>query len=314
MLRPRNILIPVGQVLDTTVLGEVRFADPQNRHVGFVFLQDEWKFAPDWTLTTGVRADYYSDFGLTVNPRLSIVWHIDSTLTGKIHYGRAFRAPSFLELYANEGLVARGNTNLDPETINTVELSLIKRWPKQIETQSTLFWYETNDLIFEDQIRTTPTSPTLRTFNNTKGSVGYGLELTAIYPISDVVNLNFNYTFLETRSLSAANQQITAVNPQHKIYAQFDWEFMTDWHFDLRSTWVIDRDRANRDRRVDIGDYVLLGTTLRRENLFDRLGLSFTVNNLLDQKAKEPSIDELSIPNDYPLAGIEFLGTVDLRF
>ncbi|GAB6042124.1 hypothetical protein JCM17961_28000 [Endothiovibrio diazotrophicus] len=57
-------------------------------------LQDERAVAPDWQFTVGVRYDDYSDFGSTINPRLSLVWATDYDLSTKLLYGRAFRAPS----------------------------------------------------------------------------------------------------------------------------------------------------------------------------------------------------------------------------
>jgi outer membrane receptor for ferrienterochelin and colicin len=47
------------------------------------FLQDAWKVAPDWELTTGLRYDKYSDFGTTLNPRLALVWQTTPKLTSK---------------------------------------------------------------------------------------------------------------------------------------------------------------------------------------------------------------------------------------
>src|SRR5690606_11503808 len=36
--------------------------------------QDQWAFAPDWTLLAGVRYDDFSDFGDTTNPRVSLAF------------------------------------------------------------------------------------------------------------------------------------------------------------------------------------------------------------------------------------------------
>ena len=89
----------------------------------YMFLQDAWAFAPNWELTTGIRYDHYSDFGSTTNPRIALVWQITPDFFTKLLYGRAFRAPSFRELYLNNITVLRGNPNLEPETIDTLELA-----------------------------------------------------------------------------------------------------------------------------------------------------------------------------------------------
>lgn len=50
----------------------------------FAYVQDEWKFARDWQLTGGMRYDYYSDFGETLNPRGALVWDMRYDLTAKL--------------------------------------------------------------------------------------------------------------------------------------------------------------------------------------------------------------------------------------
>ena len=66
----------------------------------YLFAQDEWKLARNWLATTGVRYDHFSDFGNTTNPRLALVWATTDKITTKLLYGKAFRAPSFSELFA----------------------------------------------------------------------------------------------------------------------------------------------------------------------------------------------------------------------
>jgi outer membrane receptor for ferrienterochelin and colicin len=101
------------------------FLREDDRKNYFFFLQDEWKFANDWELTAGVRYNHYSDFGNTVNPRLVLVWQTRYELTTKLLYGRAFRAPSFVETRAINNPANLGNPDLDPETIQTLELAAI---------------------------------------------------------------------------------------------------------------------------------------------------------------------------------------------
>jgi len=76
------------------------FAPEKTRKISYMFLQDVWTISDDWELTIGARYDHYSDFGGTFNPRLAIVWQSTHKLTTKMMYGRAFRAPSYQELFA----------------------------------------------------------------------------------------------------------------------------------------------------------------------------------------------------------------------
>ncbi len=54
-------------------------------------------------LSAAIRAEHYSDFGSTTNPKLGIAWEPVSGLTLRGSYGRSFRAPSFNDLRQDPG-------------------------------------------------------------------------------------------------------------------------------------------------------------------------------------------------------------------
>lgn len=139
----RNWLLAQGLAQEN----ENGFAD--SRANVFGLLQDEWSIAPDWTVTLGVRFDHFSNFGLTINPRASVVWNANPTLTVKALYGSAFRAPTFLEETEGSGQIARGNQNLEPEMIDTAEIVLEQRWSDVFETSVTGYAYALANLSLE---------------------------------------------------------------------------------------------------------------------------------------------------------------------
>ncbi|WP_282433957.1 TonB-dependent receptor plug domain-containing protein, partial [Marinobacter caseinilyticus] len=53
----------------------------------YVFVQDEWQFAQNWQLVSGIRYDHYSDFGNTLNPRAALIWATTDAITTKFLYG-----------------------------------------------------------------------------------------------------------------------------------------------------------------------------------------------------------------------------------
>ena len=93
------------------------------RHVASAFAQQSVDVARALTVTAGARYDRYSDFGNTVNPRAALIWRLPGAFHVKALYGRAFRAPSFYELFLNLPIAFQGNPELRPATINTVELA-----------------------------------------------------------------------------------------------------------------------------------------------------------------------------------------------
>jgi iron complex outermembrane receptor protein len=84
------------------------------------FIENIWDITNDLRLTIGGRYDDYSDFGDSFNPRAGLTWEFLKGYDLKLLYGSAFRAPSFSELYDG----GFGNPDLDPEEIDTYEVSL----------------------------------------------------------------------------------------------------------------------------------------------------------------------------------------------
>ncbi|MBI3230526.1 MAG: TonB-dependent receptor, partial [Burkholderiales bacterium] len=61
-----GVPVPVGALQDFSSIQP--FLLPQRRKLNYLYLQDEWQLANDWTITGGIRHDRYSDFGSTTNP------------------------------------------------------------------------------------------------------------------------------------------------------------------------------------------------------------------------------------------------------
>ncbi|MBM4368004.1 MAG: TonB-dependent receptor [Deltaproteobacteria bacterium] len=75
------------------------------------------------TASVGGRVDYFSSFGLSINPRAALIVRPGEAHTLKLLGGRAFRAPSPYELYYNDdGYTQVAATGLLPETIVSGEL------------------------------------------------------------------------------------------------------------------------------------------------------------------------------------------------
>ena len=288
----------------TDVSSTAPFLTTQNRKVTYVFAQDEWSFAPDWTLTAGLRFDHYSDFGSTVNPRVALVWQTSYNLTSKLLYGRAFRAPSFTEQFSVNNPVALGNPNLDPETINTVELAFDYQASPDVHTKLNLFWYG-----YEDIIRLIPDATQGNTFQNAGNQTGYGLELEAQWKIVRNLQLHANYAF--QLSEDETTGQDVGFAPTQQIYGRADWQFWPSWNLDAQVNWVADRKRPSGDNRAEIDNYVTLDMTLRGEDIFDNWGVSASVRNLFNSNALEPSqpfpnANSSLLPGDLPLASRSF--------
>lgn len=290
---------PLGDGSVVEVPLEDAFIKPHRRKVDHLILQDEWNFLRDWTLTTGVRHDRYSDVGSTTNPRVALVWDTSLDVTTKLLHGRAFRAPAFMELYSINNPVLRGNPDLKPETIQTTELAF--SWQARSDTllQLSLFRHGMRDII-------SPTgSP--QVFQNTGKQTGRGFELEARHELSHAVSLSGNYA--HQRSIDETSGQDAGYAPRHHLYGRADWRWDSGWQWSSQVNHVAGRSRPPGDTRKPVRDQTTMDLTLRSPRSASGWEVRTSVRNLFDAKLEEPSLYSpgdaipVLVPGDLPLAG-----------
>ncbi|MDZ4200784.1 MAG: TonB-dependent receptor [Gallionella sp.] len=295
LLNAAGVPVPTGPVIDYGTIQPHQL--PHRRLNNYLYAQDEWNFARDWTLTAGVRHDQYSDFGNTTNPRLAMVWDAAYNLTAKLLYGKAFRAPSLVEQYGVNP-VAGGNPNLKPETIETVEAAIV--WQANLNTQVNvnLFRYDMKDTI---RPVVNAVANTGSTFQNTGAQRGDGMELETIWEANRKLRLTGSYAW--QRSIDTATNRDAGYAPHHHIHLRGDWQFTSGWLLAPQVNWVADRKRPAGDTRPPVPDYTTVDLTLRTSRSMNQWDLSASVRNLFDATVLEPSTAPgTAIPNDLPMA------------
>jgi outer membrane receptor for ferrienterochelin and colicin len=280
------------------------FLKDSNRTIGSLVLQDEWQIADDWHLTAGVRYDYYSDFGSTINPRFALAWDINEKLTTKFLYGKAFRAPSFTELYTTpNNPVLSGNPNLQPEIINTVEWAFDYRPFSSFRTGLNLYYYHIDNLI------TTPYTPVPQ-YTNFSDQDGYGTELEWNWQLSEQWNLAGNYAWQYSRR-DESKTRLTGV-PEHQVYIAGTWQFMPKWTIQSQLNWVGSRTSEVGDSRPPLKDYETIDFTLRGKKLWGHINLAASLRNAFDANNLEPAT--LNNPVNLPLPGRNFYFETSIDF
>ncbi|MES9834269.1 MAG: TonB-dependent receptor [Candidatus Thiodiazotropha sp. DIVDIV] len=269
------------------------FMPDVDRKLWYLSAQDEWNFRKDWELTLGARYDHYSDFGGTFNPRAAIVWQTHYDLTTKLLYGRAFRAPSFANMHAQNNPIGLGNPDLDPETLDTLELAFDYRPTFDLRLAANIFAYEIEGLIafVPDEGEATTTS------QNARDQRGRGLELEGDWQIADNIRLTSNLAWQDSEDKRTGDPVPNA--PRLQAYLSSQWKFLPKWSVNAQWFWVGNRERARGDTRKEIDDYSIVNLTLRRKKLFEHLDLTLAVRNLFDEDVREPSTSV--IPDDYPM-------------
>ena len=274
------------------------FLPEKHRNNSFAFLQDVWQISNDWELTAGLRYDDYNDFGDTWNPRLALVWAARHDLTAKLLYGEAFRAPSFAEFRNQNNPVALGNSDLDPEEMETIELAFDYRPKDNLRLGLNLFSYEWDDII-----RFTDSGGGTQTAQNIGSQDGYGFEFEFDWKVSRTLNILGNFAHQQSEDNSTDEDAGHA--PENQFYVRTDWEFKPGWHVSPQWNFVMDRKRVDGDTRSNIDDYDIFDMTLRTNAFSNRWEFALSARNLFNKRAFEPSQNGAfgpAIPGDLPLA------------
>lgn len=146
------------------------------------------------TLSAGARVDWTDGFDPQILPSFGIVITPLPWIRLRSQIGRAYRAPSFDELYhPDEGFI-RGNPNLDPEDAWNfdagIELNLRIAGPvSNLNVSATWFRREIDESIVWVLINPRTLAPI-----NTGGATTQGYELAASLEVTRYIELSGNYT------------------------------------------------------------------------------------------------------------------------
>jgi iron complex outermembrane receptor protein len=274
----------------------------KSRENYFVSLQDQWRVSDSIQSTLGVRYDHYSDFGSTFNPRLGVTWQTTPHLTSKLFLGTAFRAPSFVDLYAQNNPAGMGNPNLESESIHTLDggLSLNYVFTESLHMEVNVFRYEADNIITFVPVEG------VQVAQNSGELEVRGLEYQVSWRPGQFLSVDFNYSLLD--DTTRKDVDFSAV-PKRMANLAAHWRF-SNWHWYVGAKWVGERERAPGDLRSAIEDYVWLDTRLQTRWQAFEVGVA--LKNLADADAREPSNG--FIPDDYPLAGRQWLVDVSYAF
>jgi iron complex outermembrane receptor protein len=280
------------------------FLPEKDRTSTSLYIQDEWLFTDNWALTTGIRYDNYSDFGDTINPRAALVWATTDSITTKLLYGRAFRAPSFVELFAINNPIVAGNPKLSPEKIDTYELAISQQISTNLNYATNFFYYTIDDFITNVAGR----------WENTGERTGYGTEVEFDYSPTKKLRLLANISIQKSKD-DIENDDV-GETPNYQFYTRTEWKASDKWLISPQLNWVGSQKRGPTDSRTNsVPHYTTVDLTIRQFDVFNDLDISLSIRNLFDRDIYEPSLSPGSfIPGDYPMAGRSIYGEVAYQF
>ena len=299
----QNVLIPLPAVEDLT--DTQNYNKDVSRTFKAVFLEDLWDIKKNLRLTVGARYDDYSDFGSSFNPRAGVIWEFLKGYDAKLLYGRAFRAPSFYELYSQNNPAFVGNPDLKPEKIDTYELSLGAELTDALSGRITGFRNTVNDSVEAVTIAGT------RMFQNTSKIRSQGIEAEVKYDFGKGIYVGANYTYQDVKNLDT-DERLWNV-PEHKgnllanIRLSRYFNVLTDVYLQGKYT------REPGDPREDNDGFTIVNTTLIAKDFLKGLEIRGSVYNLFDTEYTFPTAKD-TLPVDFPMPGRSFMVEVRYKF
>jgi len=277
------------------------------REIWAFYVQDEWEIINNLNLTAGLRHDHYSDFGDTTNPRVGIVWGFWEKADLKLLYGRAFRAPNFIELYNRNNPVNVGSTDVKPEKITTYEASLGFKPARSFTVDVNYFYSDIKDLIVWNS-----QSPAVHVNAGEAEVDGIELVVTGQYTSDNYWKLSYTWQDPED---SATGERLPYV-PLNRASANINYGLTKHLNVHTDVLWTGERSRPTGDTRGPAASYTTVDLALILKNFYETLEIQGAVHNLFDENYEDPDTSGASqlIPGDFPREGISGMITASYKF
>lgn len=252
------------------------------------FLQYQFEYWSRLTGTVGVRVDHHDSFGTEATWRAALAYEHPGT--GTILRGTAatgFNAPSLTDIFGFfPGLPGSfddfvGNPNLQPEHSLGFDFGIEQPLFGGDATVGVSFFYNA----FDDLIGLDPNTD----FNdgmadmliNIAEARAYGLEASVTVFPWDFMDLNANYTFLETEDLSNGGPLLR--RPRHEFSATATLRPAEGATISTEIVYT----GAQADFGGTIGDYVVVNVN-GEYSVSDRLSFIVRAANLTDGRSQDP--------------------------
>lgn len=256
------------------------------RNVFGAYAQGTYTLADRLTATVGLRADVYNDFGSSLNPRAALVYRTPIASRAKLMYGRAFRAPNFLELHDQYNPVDFGNEALDAETIDTLEAAYVQDIDKVFRGSATYFYSVIRDTIAfgtpGPDVEANPLGAP--TFDNAGKSSVQGAELELRAQVVPGLDVYGTYTHLAGDDTPRFPRNFGALAVNYRVGPV--------------QVNVSGLARGQVASLADQDPYVIANARVELA-LADHVGLFINARNLLDEAYRTPaSLIPQGVPND----------------
>ena len=225
-----NQLLTLGMGQLTETVEATRYEDNNRFDAGYFFLQHQWDLGQKINLVSGLRADFHSQYGQRLSPKISGQYRLSEKLSWQGSIGAGFKAPDFRQLLLNFNNAASGyyvfGATLAQEGISRLEeqglvaqillnpqnLGELKaetswaintgfRWKvnENASLQVNAFRNSIDNLIETAPIAQLVTGQNAFSYFNVSSVITQGLEVDAQMKLSEKLRVSAGYALLDTR-------------------------------------------------------------------------------------------------------------------
>ena len=265
------------------------------------YAQDQWQLFTPLTLTYGGRVDHYLNKGTSINPRAAAVYNFLDSHIFKVQYSRAFRPPTFIEMFAQNNTVATGNPDIASETIQSIEAGYVFNNASTV-ARATAFYTFMDDLITNRD----------KLYQNLDSVKTEGIEFEFEQKILGQLFFDFNTTYLRVTD-SIANKPLPNI-ANVLGHSTLRYDPSSQLTLTLNAQYIGSRKRESDDTRGPLPANTFFNLGVSTHNIFVKgINLHLGVKNVLDQKILHPAglidfsgVNDLpTYVNDYPRPGRE---------
>lgn len=170
-----------------------------------IYAQLDYRLVENLKLIGGLQAIKVDNIDLTVVPRAGLIWYPMDRFSVKTLYSTAFRAPSVNEVNMNFGTSLKGNPNLKPEKVSTVDLS-IGYQGHQAQFGLNLFYSRMKDII-----QITYADLFSGVYNNSANVDFYGGEFEAKFYFNHEIYLTGSVLYQENEDVDSEEKDLAPV-------------------------------------------------------------------------------------------------------
>ena len=243
--------------------------DHEREKKGF-FLEQLFSPFENFSVNAGAFVYKYDKIDWKVWPGIDLSYNVNGSLRFYTSYGKAFRIPTFTELYYNSP-VNIGNANLESEETTNYELGFYLNKDK-ILLNGAVFYKDGKNII--DWFRTSVDDPwEVRNISKIK-TTGFELSLEYNLNVSFINYVSFGYTYLNSDKESESFDSryfLEYLRHQAVIKINNDLPFSIDQSWSLRY-----------EDRLNYADYFIVDTKISRA--YDNFVFGLSANNLFDNE------------------------------